>query len=110
MCTYTISEIAERVKPVAEQYDIEKVTLFGSYARGEATEESDIDLMISYKKILGAFALSGIFSDFKEALSKSVDIISEKAVTSYYATDLGKKLYSNIKNEGILIYDRNNQG
>ena len=42
---YTIDEIREKVKPIAEKYGIEKVWLFGSYARGEATEESDVDLL-----------------------------------------------------------------
>ena len=46
---YTIEEIREKVKPIAEKYGIEKVWLFGSYARGEATEDRDGDLMISYR-------------------------------------------------------------
>ena len=104
MCVYKIEEIAERVRPIAERYGISKVYVFGSYARGEATEDSDVDLMISYKTLNGAFALGGVFADFKEALDKSVDIISEKAVTSDYTTDFGKQLYDEIKKEGVLIY------
>lgn len=40
---YTIEEITERVRPVAEKYGLRSVYLFGSYARGDATEESDVD-------------------------------------------------------------------
>ena len=51
MCVYKIEEIAERVRPIAEKYNIDKVYLFGSYARGEATEESDVDLRIDYTEL-----------------------------------------------------------
>lgn len=104
MCVYKIEEIAERVRPVAKRYGISKVYLFGSYARGEATEESDVDLMISYQKLTGAFAIGGIYVDFKEALDKPVDIVSERAVTSGYTSDFGKKLYDSIEKERVLIY------
>lgn len=107
MCVYKIEEIAERVRPVAERYGISRVYLFGSYARGEATEESDVDLMISYQKLTGAFAIGGVYIDFKEALDKPVDIVSERAVTSDYTSDLGRKLYNSIEKEGILIYAKN---
>ena len=104
MCVYKIDEIAERVRPVAERYGITKVYLFGSYARGDATEESDVDLMISYRKLTGAFALGGVYADFKEALDKPVDVVSERAISSDYTSDLGRRLYSSIEKEGVLIY------
>ena len=43
---YTVDEIRERTGPIAKSYGIKQVNLFGSYARGEATKESDIDLYI----------------------------------------------------------------
>ena len=104
MCIYKIEEIAERVRPVAQRYGITRVYLFGSYARGEATEESDVDLMISYRKLKGPFALGGVFVDFKEALEKSVDVVSEPALTASYTSELGKELYQTIQKEGILLY------
>lgn len=51
MCVYKIEEIAERVRPIAERYGVGKIYLFGSYARGEATEESDIDLLVDASEI-----------------------------------------------------------
>lgn len=47
---YTIDEICEKVQPIAEKYKLIRVSLFGSYARGEATAESDIDLYIQASK------------------------------------------------------------
>ena len=101
---YTIEEIAAAVKPVAEKYGIEKVWLFGSYARGEATEDSDVDMLISYKKLKGMFALGGVYADIEDAFRKSVDIVSERALTANYATAHSKELLASVREEGIQIY------
>lgn len=101
---YTIDEIAAAVKPIAEKYGIEKVWLFGSYARGEATEKSDVDLLISYQKLKGMFALGGIYSDIEDAFNTSVDVVSERALTASYASVSSKELLWNARKEGIQIY------
>ena len=43
---YTIDEIKEKIKPIAKKYDVVGIYLFGSYARGEADENSDVDIAI----------------------------------------------------------------
>ena len=103
---YTIEEIREKVKPIAEKYGIEKVWLFGSYARGEATEDSDVDLMISYKKLIGRFAIGGVFVDFKETFGKSVDIVSKESLTASYAKPSSKKFLINVEKDELLLYAR----
>ena len=40
----SIDEIRDKIRPICEKYKIEKVWLFGSYARGEAREDSDVDV------------------------------------------------------------------
>lgn len=47
---YTIEQIQEKINPLAEKYNLSAVYLFGSYARGEADENSDIDLVIVSEK------------------------------------------------------------
>ncbi|MDR1014731.1 MAG: nucleotidyltransferase domain-containing protein [Coriobacteriales bacterium] len=44
--TYTIDELAGLVTPIAEEYGVERVFLFGSYARGSQNADSDIDFRI----------------------------------------------------------------
>ena len=44
--TYTIDEIKNIVTPIAEKYQIAQVYLFGSFARGDFDEQSDIDICI----------------------------------------------------------------
>lgn len=81
MSVYTTNEIADKVRPIAEAYGIDKVYLFGSYARGEATENSDIDYYVEFSKPLGLRYCS-FFSDIEESVGKNVDIISENPLCS----------------------------
>ena len=43
---YTIDELKQKIVPIAARYNLPAVYLFGSYARNEATEESDVDILI----------------------------------------------------------------
>ena len=62
---YTVEQIAQRILPVAQKYGLKAVYLFGSYARGTATESSDIDLLIdtSGTNIKSLLSLSAVYCD-----------------------------------------------
>lgn len=49
----TIEEIKRAVTPICERYGVERLSLFGSYARGEADEKSDVDLIHDGGKFKG---------------------------------------------------------
>ncbi|GBU20399.1 nucleotidyltransferase [Fibrobacteres bacterium R8-0-B4] len=59
----TISKISEAVQAVAPVYGIDSVYLFGSYARGDATEDRDCDLRVVGGDIPTLFALGGLYED-----------------------------------------------
>ena len=71
----SLKEIKERIKPVIEKYQIEEVYLFGSYARGEANRNSDIDIYCSSGNAKGLFERATMIQDFKDALDKDVDLV-----------------------------------
>lgn len=75
---YTIDEITARIKPVAEKYGIPAVYLFGSYARGTATEDSDVDLLVDTTgtDLTNLFALGGLYCDLEDALGKEIDLLT----------------------------------
>lgn len=77
---YTIDEIRERIIPIAKRFDIQRVILFGSYARGEATAESDIDLIIELPEAVGLFRLAEIFDAIQVVLDKNVDCLTENSM------------------------------
>ncbi|WP_207645311.1 nucleotidyltransferase family protein [Pseudobutyrivibrio xylanivorans] len=74
MNIYTIDEIKRIVKPIAESYGIQEIYLFGSYAKGTATEESDLDFLVFGGE---GFKLSMVYAlgeDLREAFHKEIDI------------------------------------
>ena len=50
MMCYTIEEIKDKIIPIAKKHGISRMCLFGSYARGEANDDSDVEIL---KKIIG---------------------------------------------------------
>jgi predicted nucleotidyltransferase len=80
------------------------VYLFGSYARGEADEKSDIDLMIDRDgtDVIGVFKLGGVFADFSDSLSKEVDMIT----TDVFSHDDDAQFTDRIRKDVVQIYAR----
>ena len=72
----SISVIKNRIAPICKQYGVKRAYLFGSYARGEATENSDVDLRIEKGAIKSLFTLIGFRMDLKNALHTEVDLLS----------------------------------
>ena len=74
---YTLDEIAQRIRPVAEKYHLRAVYVFGSYARGEAREDSDVDLLVDDTDSgLRGLAYGGLCYDLEEALNKEISFIT----------------------------------
>lgn len=95
----TIDEIREKIRPICEQYKVEKVWLFGSYARGEAREDSDVDLHIKVPQGIGLFGLGGLYADLEEALGKEIDLITR-------IQEENKIFKKYVERDEILLYDR----
>ena len=95
---FTITDIQSLVQPIAMLYGVERVSLFCSYARGDATLTSDIDLYINKGAIRGYFRLAGFHRDIEEALGMPVDILTTGA--------LDEEFLSRIAKEEVLIYER----
>lgn len=75
-----LQTIQKSAIPVLERNDVEFAGIFGSYARGEEQETSDIDFLVRFKKPKSLFDLVGIELELAEALKTKVDLITEKAL------------------------------
>lgn len=78
---YTLNELREIVTPIAEKYRLKAVYVFGSYARGEAHEDSDVDLLVdcTESRVVG-IEFGGLYNDLEEALGKPIDLITVRAL------------------------------
>ncbi len=69
------------LKPVLMQKNkIKRLRLFGSYATGQATQDSDVDILLSFYETPSLFDLGGIHTDLSKALGKKVDIALEEGL------------------------------
>ena len=96
MC-YTINEIKEKTIPVAKEYGIKQMSLFGSYARGSANDESDVDLYIDKGRLKSLIQYFKFVEDLERVLQCHVDVVS----TGIEDIDFLNK----IKSEGVLLYE-----
>ena len=93
---YTLDEIREIINPIAARYGVQSIYLFGSYARGEATETSDLDLRVNKGKVLDFFTLGEMYCDLEEKFQKKLDLLTTGS--------LDDEFLSKIANEEIMIY------
>ena len=75
---YSVEEIRNRIVPIAVKYKLKAVYLFGSYARGTAGEDSDIDLLIDTTdtNIDTLFKLGALYDELSNVFSKEVDLVT----------------------------------
>ena len=77
MLPYTIEEITHHITPIAQKYNLTAVYLFGSYARGEATPDSDVDLLVDLDgSTAHGIMLGALYSDLADALQVSIDLVT----------------------------------
>jgi uncharacterized protein len=72
----------EKIIEICKRNDISYCALFGSFARGEATEESDIDLLVRFSTPIG-WKFYAIAEDLQELLGKKVDLATENMLNKY---------------------------
>lgn len=93
----TLDEIKKTLAKIAPKYKITKATLFGSRARGNFRDDSDVDLIVEFdkEKIVTLFDLSGIMIDLEEIFGLKVDVVTRKGLEkSYLEIDKEIEIYA----------------
>ena len=93
---YTLDEIKSIAAPIARQYGVAAMYLFGSYARGEATPKSDLDFRIDKGQLHSLFQLSGMQLALENGFQKNLDLLTTQMLTPQFLND--------IRPEEVLIY------
>ena len=94
-----LSDIKSICSAVFEQYNIQFCYLFGSYAKGNATETSDIDLLVATS--VSGMKFFGIAENLRTKLGKKIDLLDFNQLNG------NPELLNNILGEGIRIYVQN---
>jgi predicted nucleotidyltransferase len=95
---YSFEEIKEKLCPIFTEHGVKKAVLFGSYSKGCAAEESDVDIYVESE--LHGFKFLELIEDIKEALDKDVDVYDIRHI------DEGTYIESEIKKDGVLLYEK----
>ena len=104
---FTLAEIKSRVLPVIQKYNIPAMYLFGSYARGEATEESDLDFLVDTTgtKLTSLLSLGELYCDLEEIFHKEIDLITVRAVTQNISTESDRDFRDAVLRERVKLND-----
>lgn len=76
----SIEEIQQKITPILKQAGVIRSSVFGSVARGEATSDSDVDILVELPKDSDLFDLIDLENKLEKALDKKVDVITYRSV------------------------------
>lgn len=83
--THQILKILESQKrELAKRYPISEMGLFGSYARGDYNEHSDIDILVDFNERIDGFDYIKIAHHLEDAFMQKIDLVSRKGVKAKY--------------------------
>lgn len=103
----SINEILEASYPLFERYNVNRAWIFGSYSRGEATETSDVDILIEGGTFMGIYDFSGFFEELQKALNKDIDIVTLETLMRPLDFVEGDSFFKqNIDKEKRMIYEK----
>jgi len=81
-------KIEEKVISFLKNCGAKKISVFGSYVRGEATSESDLDIIVDFDENISLLDIVGFEFELTEQLGIKVEILTEKAISPYIIEDV----------------------
>ena len=92
---FSLEHIARKIKPLAEKYRVQEIYLFGSYARGEADENSDLDFLVYGGEKFKRTMIFALAEEIRELLKKKVDVFEIHELnqeSDFYKTVMKEKV------------------
>ena len=104
---YTLEEIKQNVLSLVRKYNIPAMYLFGSYARGEAGEESDLDFLVDTTgtRLTSLLTLGELYCDLEEIFHKKIDLVTVRAVMQDARTDSDRDFRDTVMRERVKLND-----
>ena len=97
LMVFTVEDIQRRIIPIVMKYGINSISLFGSYAKGNANENSDLDFVIDKGDLKGLQYMS-LIDDLEREFTCHVDVVSKGSSN--------KNFLNEIKEDEVLLYKR----
>lgn len=96
----SIEEIKEKTIPILSKYPVEKAIIFGSYAKGESNQKSDIDIFIDTNGKLKGLDFVGLLELLVDTLGIDIDLIDKSHIESE------SLISQEIETGGTVIYEK----
>ena len=96
--TAKVANITKQISDYLASQPVRRAWMFGSYARGEQREDSDIDILVGFDPTVGLFKYAAIYTDLKELLGCEVDLVQEESLKPYATATADR--------DKILIYEK----
>lgn len=104
--TYALEEIRQKIAPIAIKYQLPAVYLFGSYARGSANADSDLDLLVDTTgtSLRSLFSLGALYAELEEAFGKKIDLITVSSLQQRAQMESEAQFRANVWKEKVSVY------
>ena len=93
---FTLTDIANLIKPIVRKYGVKEIYLFGSYARGDADEDSDLDFLVFGGENFKLTMIFAFAEELRETLKKNVDVFEINEInkdSDFYNTIMRERLF-----------------
>ncbi len=75
-----IAELRSKIIPVLQQHDVIHAAIFGSFARGEEREDSDLDILVELREGKTLLDLVALKLKLEEVLEREIDVVTRNAL------------------------------
>ncbi|MBC7960605.1 MAG: nucleotidyltransferase domain-containing protein [Vallitaleaceae bacterium] len=100
MAVTSLQEIRKTINSICQDDRINRIVLFGSYARGSEDDHSDIDLFIDSDRQITGFDYFELKACFEDALGCEIDLVSDVDLIPY------SRIENEIRTTGVTVYER----
>ena len=95
---YSVPQIKAALTPIFDAYAVRRAVLFGSYSKGTATENSDIDLLVDSG--LRGLRFVGLLDEIRQTIGKEVDLFDVTHI------EADSPLDREIRRTGVTVYEK----
>jgi len=86
-----MDKIIDKLVSILKKHGAKKIEIFGSYARGEQKETSDLDVIVEFEKRKSLLELVGIEQELEDVLGIKVDLLTRASISPYLIERIEKE-------------------